>query len=178
MARTGGPVSWPAQSPGLNPLDSFSAGTPKDFGVFSADYWLRNIGATSRKCLSGDLSETRNFQQNEHPSVMKSWKLCWNAWEPHRAPAVEIRRTSPISQLALVSGHMLFAHLSENYILLKPLTLFLTPYRKPYEIWGFGGSDYEECSLLGCDAVYHILSHRTSALPLLTSTPLFQCSPC
>jgi hypothetical protein len=45
------------------------------------------ITATSRECLSGDSSEARSFRYSAQPWVTKSWKLCWNAWEPHRASA-------------------------------------------------------------------------------------------
>jgi hypothetical protein len=61
----------------------------------------------STEWLSGDSSETRNFRQCVHFCATKNWKLCWNAWEPHRASAVEITRKSPISPQALASGHML-----------------------------------------------------------------------
>jgi hypothetical protein len=81
--------------------------TRKDFRVFSADQWLRGITATSRECLPGDSRETTNFRQGAYLCETKSWKLCWNAWEPHRACAVEITRTSPMSQQVLVSGYML-----------------------------------------------------------------------
>jgi hypothetical protein len=57
----GGPVSWSARSPNLNPLDLWLWGHLKDFGLFNADQWFRGITATSRQCLSRELSETRNF---------------------------------------------------------------------------------------------------------------------
>jgi hypothetical protein len=103
----GGAVNWPARSPDLNPLDFWLWGHLKTL-VYSAPINdLRGITATSTGCLSGDSSETRNFRQSAHFCAMKSWKLCWNAWEPCRASAVEITRKSPISQQALTSGHML-----------------------------------------------------------------------
>jgi hypothetical protein len=92
--RSWGPVSWLAWS-----LTSISAllgvGTLQGFGVFIADQWLRGITAARRECMSGDSSETRNFRQSAHLCAMKSWKLCWNAWEPHIA--------LPIYQQALIS---------------------------------------------------------------------------
>jgi hypothetical protein len=121
-----GSVNWPTGSPD-NALDFLAVGTPKNLGVFGAIQWLRDITATSTKCLSGDLSETKNFRKCAHLCATKSWKLCWNAWEPHRPSAVEITRTSPLSQQTLVSGHVLtgtLVHLSEYYILLKYVTLF------------------------------------------------------
>jgi hypothetical protein len=79
----------------------------------SADHWLRGINVTNRESQSEDSSETRHFRQNVHLCVTRSWKLCWNAWEPHRASAVEITWTSPISPQALFSGRVLTgAHLS------------------------------------------------------------------
>jgi hypothetical protein len=77
MARTGGPINWAAQSPGLKPLDSFAVGTHKDFGVFSTDHWRTNFGATSRKSLSGDLSESSNFQTKYALLYEKELKVVW-----------------------------------------------------------------------------------------------------
>jgi hypothetical protein len=48
----GNPVNGPAQSPDLNAPELLAVGTPKDFGVFSANQWLRGITATSREFLS------------------------------------------------------------------------------------------------------------------------------
>jgi hypothetical protein len=61
-----------AESTGLHDLLTsilwiyMAAGTPKDFGVFSAITDLRGIRATSREYLSGDSNETRNFRQSAH----------------------------------------------------------------------------------------------------------------
>jgi hypothetical protein len=54
------------QSAGLHNLLTlilwiFGCGAPKGFGVFSTDQSLIGISAMNRECLSGDLSETRNF---------------------------------------------------------------------------------------------------------------------
>jgi hypothetical protein len=94
------------KSPDRNPPDFWLWGHPKNFDVFSADHWLKDIRANSRECLPGDSSETRNFRKIAHLCATKSLKLCWNTWEPQRSFAVVITRTSPISQQALVSGHM------------------------------------------------------------------------
>jgi hypothetical protein len=55
-------------------------------------YWApineRGIRATSTECLSGDSSE-RNFQQSAHLYAMQSWRVSWNAWEPHTGSAEE-----------------------------------------------------------------------------------------
>jgi hypothetical protein len=59
-----------------------------------------------RECLSGDSSETRNFRQSAHV-CKKKLKVVLKYMEPHRASAVEITRTSPIFQQAMVSGHMM-----------------------------------------------------------------------
>jgi hypothetical protein len=64
---------------------------------------LRDIRAASGECLSGDSTETRNLWN----CAMKSWKLCWRAWEPHITPGVEITQTSLVSHQELVFGHML-----------------------------------------------------------------------
>jgi hypothetical protein len=99
----GGPVSWPALSPDLNPPDFWLWGHLKTLVYSALINYLRGIAATSRQCLSGESSATRNCKQNSHLCATKSWKLCWKAWEPHRASAVEITQASPISQQALVS---------------------------------------------------------------------------
>jgi hypothetical protein len=80
-------------------------GTHRVFCVFIADQCPRGITATSRECLSGDWSETRNTPETAHLCAPKSWKLCWNGWEPLTASAVGITRTSPISQQTPVSAH-------------------------------------------------------------------------
>jgi hypothetical protein len=104
-------VHWTVRSPDRNPLFFFffflSLGTPKGFGIFSADQWHRGFTATSIECLLRGSSETRNFRQSAHLCGTKSLKLCWSAWKPHRASAAENTRTSPLSQQALVSGQML-----------------------------------------------------------------------
>jgi hypothetical protein len=70
----GGPVNWRAWSPDLYPLDFWLWGH-LDFDVLNADQWFGGITATSRECLSGDSSETRNFRQSAHLCATKIWKL-------------------------------------------------------------------------------------------------------
>jgi hypothetical protein len=85
-------IHWP-QSYGF-----FVVGTPKGFGVFSADQQLTGIIAMGRKFLWGDSSETRHLRQDVHLCAVKTWRLCWNTWEPQGASAVKITQTStPIS---------------------------------------------------------------------------------
>jgi hypothetical protein len=54
-------MPWPRQSACTMPWAISSGymavGTPKNFGIFCADLWLRRITATTRGCLSDDWSE-------------------------------------------------------------------------------------------------------------------------
>lgn len=90
----GDPVNWGAWLPRLK-FQFLAVGTPKEFGVFSANQWLRGVAATGKECLSEDSSETRTFSQSVHLCPTKSWKLYRNAWDPHRASAVGIIWTLP-----------------------------------------------------------------------------------
>jgi hypothetical protein len=98
----GSPVNWPARSPDLNPLDFWLRGHLKTL-MYSAS--ISDLEVWQQRVENG-CQETTNFWQSAHLCA-KSRKLWWNAWESYRASAVEITRTSPISQQALASGHLL-----------------------------------------------------------------------
>jgi hypothetical protein len=123
----GGPLNWPAQSPDINLLDFWLWRRLKTLVNSVPINDLRGIRPTRRQCLLENSSETRNFRQSTHLCATRSWKLCWNAWEPHRASDVEITWTSAISQQTLISGRRdIFIHLSEYYTPFNPRNLLLT----------------------------------------------------
>jgi hypothetical protein len=133
-----------AQSTGLHDLLTsilwiLTVGTRKFFGEFSSDQWLRGNTARSIQCLWGDSNETRNFGEGAHFFATKSWKLCWNAWEPHRTSAVRITLSSPMSQQLLVPGNMLTGTFcSFRWVLypLKTCNLFVkTLYKHNKEVY-------------------------------------------
>lgn len=104
-------------------------GTPKAFGVFRPDQWLRGVTAMSRACLLACLHKIRNFLST-HTYENSDWKLWWHAWEPYRVSMVVITWKLPISQQSLVFftcvDWNIFAQLSEYYTPLKSATLFFS----------------------------------------------------
>jgi hypothetical protein len=103
----GGPVNWLARSPDLNPLNIWVWG-PEDFGVFSADQWLRGIKQRVENVCQ-EIRVKPGIFDRVLTSVRRRAESCVGMHVNHidRASAVEITRTSPISQEELVSGHML-----------------------------------------------------------------------
>jgi hypothetical protein len=107
------PWRWRRHVPQKRPFSQDSHGATSQKALFFTDVFkwalvrVYCIAVTSRECLSGDSSETRNCRQNTHLCKTRSWKLCWNAWEPHRASAVEITPASPVPQQAFVSERIL-----------------------------------------------------------------------
>jgi hypothetical protein len=109
----------PARSPDFNPLEFWMWGHLKSF-VYSAPInGLRGITATRRECLPGDSSETKNSRQSAHLCAPKSWKLCWNAWEPHKSICCRdhrnIARTSAGAGFWACVDRDFSAHLNEYF---------------------------------------------------------------
>jgi hypothetical protein len=86
----GGLVNWPARSPDLNPLDFWLWGH-LNTSVYSApSNDLEVLQQRVENAWQGKRVKPGIFNECAYLCVTKSWKLCWNAGEPHRAPDVEI----------------------------------------------------------------------------------------
>jgi hypothetical protein len=80
-----GLVDWLKGSLDLNRLNFWLWGHLKTL-IYSAP--INDLEVLQQR--AGESSENINFRQSVHLYATKSWKLCWNVWEPHRTSAVEI----------------------------------------------------------------------------------------
>jgi hypothetical protein len=101
-------------------------GTPKDFGVYSADQSLRGITAAGRECLSGDLSETGNVRQSAHLRD-EELQVVLNCMGTTQSICCRDHTNMAVSAGTGFCTYVdwdLFAHLGEYYTPLKPVTPF------------------------------------------------------
>jgi hypothetical protein len=125
-----GSVNWPTWSPDINSLD-FWLWRHLKILVYSAP--ISDTEVLQRWVENGfyEIRVKPGIFEGEHTSTTKSWKLCWNAWEPH---SICCRDHTNITNISAGTGFWtyvdweLFTHLSEYYAPLNLVPSFYTLY--------------------------------------------------
>jgi hypothetical protein len=93
----GDPISWPARSLDLNALNYWPWGHVKTLVSLDTISNLEMLQQWVENTYWEIWVQPRIFESVCSSHEKKNWKLCWHAWEPHRASAVKITWNSLIS---------------------------------------------------------------------------------
>jgi len=100
-------MSCPLLTESLVQVLSDNVETLKNVGVLRVRQWLRGVKVWVEDACWEVWIKSGMFEQIGSLCENKSWKLCWDAWEPDIVSVVQITQTLPLLHQALVFGHIM-----------------------------------------------------------------------